>query len=67
MNNPQLNSDKDVQKLFEELQAMAIKNNPDLIKRIKVFNDNHIALESYRTYVNILNQTPTLTTSNFVS
>jgi hypothetical protein len=58
---------EEILKIFEELENKAKEVNPSLLSDIKSFNENHVALESYRDFINTLNQPPILTSSNHVS
>lgn len=59
-------SDKEILEFFEVMQEKAKIQEPSLLDDIKSFTDNHVVLEAYQSYMNALNQPPTLTTSNFV-
>ncbi len=58
---------EEIFEIFKELEEKAKAINPNLLSDIKSFNENHVALESYQNFINTLNQTPVLTTSNHVS
>ena len=58
---------EDILRAFEELQEKAKEVNPNLLSDINSFNENHVALESYQSFINTLNQSPVLTSSNHVS
>ena len=62
-----LKDDQDIQQIFKDLEEKAKLINPNLLYDIKSFNENHVSLESYQNFINILNESPILTTSNFVS
>ncbi len=62
-----LETELDIQKIFQELHEKAKMINPNLLSDIKSFNENHVSLESYQSFINTLNESPVLTTSNFVS
>jgi len=62
-----VNPDENILQIFKDLQEKANAINPSLLSDIKSFNENHVALESYQNFINTLNQSPILTTSNFVS
>jgi hypothetical protein len=66
-NKEVLKPDQDIQQIFQDLEERARIINPNLLSDIKSFNENHVSLESYQNFINILNQSPILTTSNFVS
>ncbi len=66
-NKEVLKPDPDIQQIFQDLEERAKIINPNLLSDIKSFNENHVSLESYQNFINILNQSPILTTSNFVS
>jgi hypothetical protein len=68
MNTPEkAKTQEDIQQIFENLEDMAKLINPDLLIDIKSFNENHVALKSYESFISALNQQPILTTSNHVS
>lgn len=68
MNNKDvISNDIDIQQIFQDLQEKAKIINPNLLSDIKSFNENHVSLESYQNFINTLNESPVLTTSNFVS
>jgi hypothetical protein len=58
---------EDINRIFEELKEKAKEINPNLLSDIRSFNENHVALESYQSFINTLNQPPALTSSNHVS
>jgi hypothetical protein len=62
-----LKPDENILQIFQDLQEKAKAINPFLLSNIKSFNENHVALESYQNFINTLNQSPIITTSNFVS
>ena len=59
--------DSEILQIFKDLQEKARQVNPDLLSDIKSFNENHVALQSYQEFINVLNQPPVLTTSNHIS
>ena len=59
--------DNEILQIFEDLEEKARQVNPDLLSDIKSFNENHVALQSYQEFINVLNQPPVLTSSNHVS
>jgi hypothetical protein len=67
--NPEKNitSTEEILQIFKQLEEKAKQVNPQLLSDIKSFNENHVALESYQNFINILNQPPVLTSSNHVS
>jgi monomeric isocitrate dehydrogenase len=68
MSTPKIEqSNNEILEIFKELQEKAKTVNPDLLSDIKSFNENHVALESYQNFINVLNQPPILTSSNHVS
>jgi len=69
MDNEKLSQVKkeEILEIFEALEEKAKAVNPNLLSDIKSFNENHVALESYQNFINVLNQPPTLTSSNHVS
>ena len=60
-------SNEEIQKIFEDFQEQMQKIEPILFQQIETINDNKIALESYQSYLEILNQTPSLSLSNRAS
>jgi hypothetical protein len=66
-NSKNTQPDKEILRIFEELEEKAGQVNPDLLSDIKSFNENHVALQSYQEFINVLNQPPVLTTSNYIS
>ncbi len=68
MDSPKISQpDQEILQIFEDLQEKAREINPDLLPAIKSFNENHVALQSYQEFINVLNQPPVLTSSNHVS
>lgn len=59
--------DEEILLIFKDLEEKAKITNPQLLTDIKSFNENHVAIESYQNYIDTLNQSPILTTSNSVS
>lgn len=57
----------EIQDIFKSLNEKAKALNPNLLFDIKSFYGNQVALESYQNFINTLNQTPILTSSNHVS
>ncbi len=64
---PSIQHEKEILEIFKSLEEKAKETNPQLLSDIKSFNENHIALESYQSFINALNQPPVLTSSNHVS
>jgi hypothetical protein len=58
-------SDK-ILEIFKELEKKANEINPDLIGQITSFNDNHVVVQSYESYLATLNEVPSPTATNSV-
>jgi hypothetical protein len=66
-NQKNFQPNEEILHIFKDLEEKAKKINPNLLSEINSFNENHVAIESYQNYINVLNQTPVLTSSNHVS
>ncbi|MBI1782918.1 MAG: hypothetical protein HYR66_16365 [Sphingobacteriales bacterium] len=66
-NKQNINPNDEILKIFNDLHEKAKSINPNLLFDIESFNENHVALESYQNFINVLNQPPVLTSSNHVS
>jgi hypothetical protein len=62
MNNEDNN--KEILKIFEEIEKKAKEIYPDLQKSIETFNSINVEQESYLNYLSILNELPLPKASN---
>lgn len=62
-----LQPDEEILQIFKDLEEKALQVNPALLSEINSFNENHVAIESYQSFINTINQSPLLTASNHVS
>lgn len=67
MNVGELTSTEQVLKEFEKLVEAAQKEFPDLLNQMETFAASEVQLESFRAYLDLMNDTPVVVTANTAS
>ena len=67
MNIEELTSTEQIMKEFEKLVEAAQKEYPELRNQIETFAASEVQMESFRAYLDLMNDTPAVVTANTAS
>jgi len=64
MNFEELTSAEQVMKEFEKLVEAAQREYPDLLNQVETFAASEVQMESFRAYLDLVNDIPAVVTAN---